>query len=75
MIKISNVHTVNGHKYRDIVELDFEENPIWETQEVLTRHCGWVPDGCDPSFSCNKCDNSCVEYQKWEKFYEEFYPY
>jgi len=72
MLIIENIRTVNGFKYRDISEVVEEHNttiPI--ATEVLSKHCGWVPDLTDPSFDCNQCDKNCIEYQKWIQFYNK----
>lgn len=73
MLIIENIRTVNGFKYRDISKIIKEHNvavPI--ATEVLSEHCGWIPDHGDPSFDCNKCDKNCIEYQKWIQFYEDY---
>lgn len=67
----SQVHTVNGHKFRDIEFLDEDGNPSHFARDVLTEHCGWVADDIDPSFDCKKCNSNCYRYKQWMKFYEE----
>lgn len=57
-LNISNVHTVNGHKYRDLYE-DFEDDMHNDIgYEVLTPHCGWKAVEGIPT--CTKaCDTKC----------------
>ena len=59
-MRISNIHSVNGHKYRDIEELkpcneygDYEWD--WIGRDVLTPNCGWKPDGTYCTKLCDKC--------------------
>lgn len=58
---LSNVHSVNGHLYRDIDIVDEVTGlPIDIINEVKTPHCGWVPDhicsrGCD--IDCRNAQN------------------
>lgn len=67
---IETIHTVNGFKHKSVY-MEFEDGSCnYIACVVETPHCGWVPDNCDPSFECKKCDESCIEYKKWEDFYK-----
>lgn len=59
-IEIGKVHTVNGHKYRDVELIDEATGfPIAIDNQVLTIHCGWTSDHI-----CNRaCDCDCRNAQ------------